>query len=59
MAKSDRKQQLLFRGMTNGNLSERDRLLHYSIGEFYSELSLFITECDEKNAEIEKIKNKR
>lgn len=47
------------RSMTNGNLSERDRLLSYTIGEFFAEQSLFITECEEKAREIEKLKNKR
>jgi hypothetical protein len=30
--------------MTEGVISERDRLLNYSVGEFYQELSLFIEE---------------
>lgn len=47
------------RGMTNGILSERDRLLSYTVGEFYSEMSLFITECELKEAELEKLKQKR
>lgn len=45
--------------MTNGVLAERDRLLHYTIGEFYGEMSLYITECDERNRELEKLKAKR
>jgi hypothetical protein len=44
VAQHERKLQLLIRGMTEGVISERDRLLNYSIGEFYQELSLFIEE---------------
>lgn len=45
--------------MVKGNLAERDRLLTYTIGEFYQEFSLFLTECDIKEKEMEKLKNKR
>lgn len=44
--------------MTNGNLAERDRLLEYTVGEFYSEMSLFIEECEMREKEYEKMKNK-
>lgn len=47
------------RSMTNGVLAERDRLLNYTIGEFYSEMSLFITECEIRERELEKLKLKR
>jgi len=55
-AQQERKQQLFLRGMANGNLAERDRLLSYTIGEFYSEMSLFIEECEIKEKEFEKLK---
>lgn len=55
---SERKQQLFLRGMTNGNMAERDRLMSYTTGEFYSEMSLFITECEQKNKELDKLKKK-
>lgn len=57
-ASAERKQQLFLRAMVNGNLSERDRLLSYTTGEFYTEFSLFISECDQKNKEMEAMKNK-
>jgi hypothetical protein len=47
--------QLLIRGMTEGVLSERDRLLQYTIGEFYQELSLFIEECDKKKKYLDSL----
>jgi hypothetical protein len=56
IAKQDRKQQLFLRSMTGGNLAERDRLLEYTTGEFYQEFSLFITECQEREKEMEKFK---
>lgn len=45
--------------MVNGNLAERDRLTSYTIGEFYAEFSLFITECDIKQKEFDKLKHKK
>jgi hypothetical protein len=55
-ANQERKQQLFLRGMTNGVLMERDRLLSYTTGEFYSEMSLFISECEVREKEYEKMK---
>jgi hypothetical protein len=57
-SKNERKLQLLMRGMTEGRLSERDRLLQYSVGEFYQELSLFITEGEERKKYLDKLKKK-
>lgn len=54
--KANEKHQLFLRGMTNGSLSERDRLLTYTLGEFYQEMSLFITECELKEKELKKLK---
>lgn len=51
--------QLMARSITNGVLSERDRLFEYSVGEYYQEMSLFIQEVETRNAEIEKIKKKK
>jgi hypothetical protein len=45
--------------MANGQLADRDRLLTYTIGEFYQEMSLFLMECKQKNEELEKLKSKR
>jgi hypothetical protein len=44
--------------MTEGVLSERDRLLNYSVGEFYQELSLFIEESEERKKYIDSVKKK-
>lgn len=49
--------QLLIRGMTNGVLTDRDRLLQYTVGEFYQELSLFIEETDKKKEVFDKMKS--
>lgn len=51
--------QLLIRGMTDGVLSERDRLLQYTLGEFYQELSLFVEECEIKKKQLEKLTKKK
>lgn len=46
-----RKEQKFIRHLTKGVLSERDLLLSYAVGEFFSEMSLFIEEGeDEKKA---------
>lgn len=44
--------------MTEGVLSERDRLLNYSVGEFYQELSLFIEESEERKKALDNIGKK-
>jgi hypothetical protein len=49
---------LMQRSIVNGVISERDRLLNYTVGEFYTEMSLFITEVESRNKELEKVKNK-
>lgn len=49
---------LMQRSIVGGIISERDRLLNYSIGEFFQELSLFIQEIELKNKEVEKIGKK-
>lgn len=49
---------LMQRSIVGGVISERDRLLEYSTGEFFTELSLFITEIETKNKEIEKLTKK-
>jgi hypothetical protein len=54
----ERKLQLLLRGMTGGRVSERDRLLHYTVGEFYQELSLFLEEGQRREKQLEEIRNK-
>lgn len=50
--------QLMMRSITGGIISERDRLFQYTTGEYYQELSLFITETEQKNKELEKIYGK-
>lgn len=57
-ADSERSMMLMQRSITGGILSERDRLLEYSIGEFYTELSLFLQEVETKNKELEKLNKK-
>lgn len=39
--------------MTRGVLSERDRLLNYTVGEFYQELSLFLEETSKKKKHLD------
>jgi len=43
------------RGITDGVLSERDRLLQYTVGEFYQELSLFLEEVERKEKQLKKL----
>lgn len=50
--------QLTIRGMTDGVLSERDRLLQYTVGEFYQELSLYLEEVQLKQKQLEKLTKK-
>lgn len=57
-AQHQEKAQLFARAVANGVLSERDRLLNYSIGEFYNEMSLFIRENEIKKKEFEALKKK-
>jgi hypothetical protein len=45
--------------MTDGVLSERDRLLQYGVGEFYQELSLFIEEGENRQKYLAKLKEKK
>lgn len=49
---------LMQRSIVGGVISERDRLLGYTVGEFFQELSLFIQEVETRNKEIEKITKK-
>lgn len=44
--------------MVNGVISERDLLLQYNVGEFFTELSLFLQEVETKNKELEKLNKK-
>lgn len=48
--------QLFIRSMTEGVLSERDRLFRYTVGEFFQEMSLFLEEVEVKKKQIDKIK---
>ena len=43
--------------MADGRVGDRDRLLSYTVGEYYQEMSLFIEESRIRKAEFEKIKN--
>jgi len=56
ITRHERKLQLLIRGMADGVVSERDRLLQYSVGEFYQELSLFIEEGVARQKYLDKLK---
>lgn len=57
-ADAERNLMLMQRSIVNGVISERDRLLNYTVGEFYTELSLFIQEVEARNKELEKLKHK-
>lgn len=46
------------RGMSEGRLADRDRLLQYSVGEFYQEMSLFIEEGARRKKYLDSIKQK-
>jgi hypothetical protein len=47
------------RAISEGVISERDRLLNYTIGEFYNEQSLFIEEQEKLKQQTEKLKAKK
>jgi hypothetical protein len=51
--------QLMMRSITGGVISERDRLFQYTVGEYYQELSLFITETEQKTRELERVYGKK
>lgn len=44
--------------MTDGVISERDRLLQYGVGEFYQELSLFVEESEARKKYLDKLNKK-
>lgn len=48
----------MIRGMTDGVISERDRLLNYSIGEFYQEFSLFLEETAARKKYLDSLNKK-
>jgi hypothetical protein len=50
---------LMQRTIVGGVISERDRLLQYTIGEYFTEMSLFIQEIELKNKELEKLGKKK
>lgn len=54
MADAERNMQLMMRSIVSGVISERDRILQYTVGEFYQELSLYIQEIEIKNKEMDK-----
>lgn len=49
---------MFIRAITEGVLSERDRLLTYTIGEFYNEMSLFIEESEIKKKQADEMRRK-
>lgn len=55
---NQRNDQLFARAVTNGVLSERDRLLTYSVGEYFNEKSLFIEEGEKIKKKMEEQANK-
>jgi len=57
-ADGERNMMLMQRAIVNGVISERDRLLSYTVSEFYQELSLYIQEVETKNKELERIYKK-
>lgn len=50
IAEAERNMMLMQRSITGGVISERDRLLQYTTGEFYAEMSLFIQENEMRQA---------
>lgn len=50
--------QLMMRSIAQGVVSERDRLLNYTVGEYFNELSLFIQEQEARTKELEKLNHK-
>jgi DNA polymerase sigma len=44
--------------MTKGVISERDRLLTYTVGEFYQELSLYLEEAAKRKELVDNLKNR-
>ena len=57
-ADAERNMQLMARSITDGVISERDRLFTYTVGEYFQEMSLFIQEVETRNAELEKLYKK-
>jgi hypothetical protein len=55
-SQDERSTQLLIRSIANGSITDRDRLLEYSVGEFYQEMSFFFSEVELKNKELKKLK---
>jgi hypothetical protein len=45
--------QLFMKAATNNSLIERDRLLEYSVGSYYNELSLFIKQSQKSNKNMD------
>lgn len=43
----------MIRTITKGVISERDRLLNYTVGEFYQELSLFLEEANKRKKHLD------
>ncbi|MFA9215415.1 MAG: hypothetical protein ACEQSR_16510 [Candidatus Methylacidiphilales bacterium] len=50
---------MFVRTITNGVLSERDRLLNYTVASFYNEMKIFLLECDIKEKQFNELKNKK
>jgi hypothetical protein len=51
--------QQLLRSITEGVPSERDRLLTYTVGEFYQELSLFLESAAKQKKQLEELTPKK
>lgn len=55
IAQNERKLQLTLRAMTNGVITERDRLLQYTVGQVYQELSLFLEETARREKQLKEL----
>jgi hypothetical protein len=58
VANSQRKMQMLMRVIAQDSITDRDRLLFYTIGEFYNEMSLYIEQQELRKKAIEESKRK-
>lgn len=56
--KQERQTQMFIRTITKGDIHNRDLLLSYPVGDFYNEMSLFITEEEMKRKAFEEAKFK-
>lgn len=54
LTKLERDNMLFMRAITNGSITDRDRIQNYTVGQYFYEKSLFIEENEIKAANIKK-----